>query len=208
VKLRDGSPVWKYKTDSYIYGSPAVSAGRVVIGGCDGAVHVLKESDGSRIHAIPIGPYVGSSVTVVGDKVYFGHFGNRVAALDLRAGALLWQTPDTGFPYLSSTAVDGSALYIGSRDRKIYAFSLEDGRELWRFEALARVDGSPVTYGDAVLVGGNDGRLYQLDRKDGLLLWSYDFGAPITTSAAVVGTWIFVGTHDGAVYGLEAGARR
>jgi len=203
-RLSDGIPIWDYKTDSYIYGSAAVSEGRVIFGGCDGAIHVLNAEKGTMIRRIEVGPYVGAAVAVQNNHAYFGHFGNRVAAVDLNAGTFVWHSTDTGFPFLSSAAMGSTALFIGGRDRTLHAFSPTDGQSLWTFRALGRVDSSPITFDGSVLFGSSDGRLYQLAQTDGSMQWSLDLGAPITATPAAHGRTIFVGTHDGSVYALEA----
>jgi len=203
-RLSDGVPLWDYKTDSYIYGSAAVSENRVIFGGCDGAIHVLDAQKGTLIRRIEVGPYVGAAVAVQNNHAYFGHFGNRVAGVDLNAGTFVWHSTDTGFPFLSSAAMGSKALFIGGRDRTLHAFSPTDGQSLWTFRALGRIDSSPITFDTSVLFGSSDGRLYQLAQTDGAMQWSLDLGAPITATPAAQGRTIFVGTHDGSVYALEA----
>ncbi len=42
VDSANGKVVWTYETGSYINGSPAVSDGKVVFGGCDARIHVVS----------------------------------------------------------------------------------------------------------------------------------------------------------------------
>jgi outer membrane protein assembly factor BamB len=69
-----------------------------------------------------------------------------------------------------------AALYVGSRDRIVYALDAEGGSIKWTF----RPKGTPfaVTEGDdgAVYVGSYDGNVYALDPTSGQLRWRFSTG--------------------------------
>ncbi len=52
----------------------------------------------------------------------------------IKPGTVLWEF-ETGFPVQSSPAIgsDGT-VYVGSRDKKLYAFNGKSGVKLWGFE--------------------------------------------------------------------------
>lgn len=195
----DGSPRWTYDTGSYLYGSPALVGDQLVLGGCDGNLHVLG-TDGKLRRTIPIGAYVGASVAADGDTAWVGHFGDALLAFDPATGATRWTWAENGFPVLSSASVTDDRIVFGSRDRKVHALDRATGTPIWTFPTLGKVDSSPVVAGDKLVIGSMDGRLYLLDLAFGDLLWSFDAGQPITATPAVADGQVFVGAHDGVLY--------
>jgi len=74
IRADDGTKVWDYETENYINGSPAVSNGQTVFGGCDALLHVIQLSDGKKVKEIEAGAYIAGSVAMAGSKVYVGQY--------------------------------------------------------------------------------------------------------------------------------------
>ena len=75
VDAATGQPVWTYPTGNYINGAPAVAAGKIVFGGCDGHLHVL-DTTGKSLADIDAGAYIPGSPALADNRAYVGHFGN------------------------------------------------------------------------------------------------------------------------------------
>ncbi|HOY44147.1 MAG TPA: PQQ-binding-like beta-propeller repeat protein, partial [bacterium] len=54
----------------------------------------------------------------------------------------------------------GSTLFIGAANKKLYALSLADGRELWSFTAKGRISTSPVVFGGRLIFAAGYDYLY------------------------------------------------
>jgi len=202
VDLSSGERVWTYETGSYIYGTPALSGSTLVLGGCDGQVHVLG-TDGQPRRQVPVDAYVGASVAVDAGVGFVGHFDNAFMAFKLESGEKVWEWRGAAFPVLSSAALTPSQVIFGSRDRSVHGLDRSTGAEAWSFRTLGKVDASPVIVGDKLLVGSHDGRLYMLEHETGLLVWSFDAAQPITATVAVYDGRVYIGSHDGTVYAFE-----
>ena len=85
----------------------------------------------------------------------------------------------------ASFVVDDSILYVGRIDGYVNAFSLTRQQELWDFETLGQISGSPNLVGDQLLVGSYDGCMYTLDRKSGRKTGQFQTGYYINGTAAV-----------------------
>ena len=96
------------------------------------------------------------------------------------------------------SAPDG--IYVGSRDKKLYAFDPQTGRLLWDFTTRGMVDSSPVVVGERVFFGSQDGRIYGLDRKSGKEVWHYEAGGKILASPAVAAGRLVIGSSSGHLY--------
>jgi len=62
----------------------------------------------------------------------------------------------------STPAIAGDTVYVGSDDGHLYAFALEDGELLWRYNVGVPLKGSPVLSGNALFICDWDGNLYCL----------------------------------------------
>jgi len=62
----------------------------------------------------------------------------------------------------SSPAVANGIIYVGSRDKNLYAIDAVTGNEKWRFTTGDWVDSSPAVANGIVYVGSNDKNLYAI----------------------------------------------
>ena len=84
-----------------------------------------------------------------------------MTAYDLNAGTIAWQIPlgevpelaakgitNTGahFPKVGPVVTAGGLIFTGTRDRMIRAFDVETGKELWKTQVGAGVEGIPAVY--------------------------------------------------------------
>jgi outer membrane protein assembly factor BamB len=82
---------------------------------------------------------------------------------------------------------DGSLLFQGTFDHKIYAIDTRSGEQRWSYDSGAAVDGAPaVTPSGVVVFGNKDGMLTALDADSGALRWSRAW-KPAAEDAACVG---------------------
>lgn len=131
---------------------------------------------------------------------------------------------------ISSPAVAGGMVYVGSTDGTLYAVDVASGAQKWKFATHARVTSSPAIANGIVYFGSYDGKFYALDAADGHVKWTFaipgerrfaathlhgsepaaetmpdpfDFylSSPVVANGAV-----YFGSGDGNVYALDAAA--
>jgi outer membrane protein assembly factor BamB len=195
-----GTSNWVYETGNYINGTPAVSGGITVFGGCDAILHVISATNGTELKQVDAGAYVAGSAALLDGRAYYGHYENEYLCVDLAGGTNVWSYRQRNFPYFSSPAVTSERVPFGGRDKRLHCVRRDTGEELWTFATRGKVDSSPVVCGDKVVVGSADGRLYMVALADGSELWSYEIGRPLTASPAVARGRIIIGSEDGNVY--------
>ena len=83
-----------------------------------------------------------------------------------------WQFHTKG-QVLSSPAIVGSSLYVGSSDHCLYAVDLATGAQKWRFKSEGRITSSPAVSGGVVYFGSYDGNFYAVDAATGQLKWKF-----------------------------------
>ena len=118
--------------------------------------------------------------------------------------ALQWSYNTTGNIIDSSPAVANGVVYVGSRDRNLYALSASTGALLWKYTTGDSVDSSPAVANGVVYVGSADFNLYALNASTGTLLWKYTTVDFVDSSPAIANGVVYVGFYDFNVRALNA----
>ena len=104
--------------------------------------------------------------------------GYNLTALDPKDGTILWSNvtdTDPTATILSSPAVAGSRVYVGSNDGNIYALDAATGMSLELHHRGCNLVHPAVADG-VVYVGSNDDNVYALDAATSAKLWNYTTG--------------------------------
>ena len=124
LSLKDGKELWQAKTGDTILGSVAVHEGRAYACSRDGNVYVVDLQDGRVVQKLATGAPMVSSPVVTADAVYAGNNGGKIVAFDRRTGQLRSTFPLTpGSEIISSPAVSGGKLFIGTRAKGVFALA-------------------------------------------------------------------------------------
>jgi outer membrane protein assembly factor BamB len=120
-----------------------------------------------------------------------------VDALNLTTGAPIWNyhLTKTKNASLSSSALDGNVIYLGSNDG-VYAINATTGRRVWHVLQGPTFYASPAIAGPAgqqvLVIGDNAGRLYALNLATGATVW--------TTRPITAGFWASPAISQGTIY--------
>ncbi len=104
----------------------------------------------------------------------------------------------------SSPAISDKVLYVGSTDKRLYAFDLATGKRLWKFNAGGIIESSPTITGKLVCFGSVDGLFRCLDRAEGRELWSFQAKSEIIGSALISNELIYLYSSDDRLYALNS----
>jgi outer membrane protein assembly factor BamB len=130
-----------------IYGTPAVSGGRVFVPSSTGGSLTAFSTGGRYLWRRSTGSYVYSSPAAAGGRVFFGSYNGVFYGLSVRTGATLW-AHGTGGPISGAAVyVDGVA-YAGSFAHRIFGVDARTGRVVLNFP-----------HGEYVPVSGGGNRL-------------------------------------------------
>ncbi|MBK8727203.1 MAG: PQQ-binding-like beta-propeller repeat protein [Holophagaceae bacterium] len=226
---------WTFQTGGRIVASPVVSEGVVYVGSRDQALYALDAKSGALKWKFPTGGPVNASPAVADGLVVVGSVDGSIYAVDARSGKAAWTfktggerrfsapgihgatprtevMPDPFDVFLSSPAIAGGVVFVGSGDHRVYALELATGALKWSFETGNVVHASPAVADGVVYVGSWDRKFYALDAKDGKVRWAFETGddpelhnqVGIASSAAVAEGLIFFGCRDGHFYALDA----
>lgn len=203
--------------DFYV-SSPVIADTSVVIGGADGVVYAVDESDGTVRWNRAIGGPIRSTPAVSAGTVFIGTMDGALHALALDDGEPRWSFDTEGnrnFPrgeVQSSPAVAEGLVVFGARDGYLYAVDAGTGTERWRSDHDGSwVITSPAISGDLVFAGSSDGQFVQaVDLASGVERWRVETDARVFSSPAAAGGMVYFGTWDGDLLGLatEDGSRK
>ena len=141
--------------------------------------------------------------------------------------SLVWKFK-TGGRVLSSPAVSGNRVYVGSSDGRLYAIDRASGAERWRFTSKGPIASSPAVHGELVYVSSLDGNVYAIEGATGKQRWAFAtkgerrFTAPgihgamprtermpdpfdvFLSSPTIANNTVYIGSGDQHVYALDA----
>jgi eukaryotic-like serine/threonine-protein kinase len=100
------------------------------------------------------------------------HSGVYDAAGVGRFSKVKWKFHTAG-QVISSPAVVGGTIYVGSTDGNLYAVDREAATLKWKFEAKSRIASSPAVSDGVVYFGAYDGNFYAVDVAAGQLKWKF-----------------------------------
>ena len=206
LRVKDGSEVWHHAAENYINGSPAIlDSGLVAFGGCDSAIHFIQLKDGSALCQLPTDAQIIRSLACWGDSLYGVNYANQLLAAVARADKPSWVYENDDGQFLTSPGVDGSHVYVGSRDKHLHAVDRLTGKLAWKFKTGGRVESSPLVFDDAVVFGSSDGRLYAINKLDGSEIWRLDLGENLAVAPAFAAGRIVIGGASGNLFVIKGG---
>jgi outer membrane protein assembly factor BamB len=145
---------------------------------------------------------------VAGGRAYFGSFDGHVYALDAAIGALAWKF-DTRAPVVSTPALAGDRVIVGTRGYDLFALDAQRGVPLWkRYFWFSWVESSPAVVDGIAYVGSSDASaLYAVDVRDGRIVWKAPVRGWAWGPPTVAGGRVYIGTVGAAsTDGRQVGA--
>lgn len=132
-----GRDTWSFQTGEPILHSAAFSEGRLFFGAANGVFYGIEAITGNLAWSFQTGAAIWNAPAVDNGLVLAGGRDGWLYALEAATGKLKWRA-NTGAPLLNSPALDTKTgrVYIGSEAMRVHAFTLADGREIWRSEKL------------------------------------------------------------------------
>ena len=219
----DGRRLWEHRGINEVAAllggaSPAVSASTVLTPYSSGELFALLAENGRvvwlenlssirSLSAIARLADIRGNPVIDRDLAFAVSHAGRMAAIDLRTGARVWERP-IGSVHMPWVA--GDFLFVSGLNGEVVAMSRRDGRARWvhrlpPFEDMEdREDPiqytGPVLVGDRLLVGSSDGFVYAISPYTGEMLGNIEVGDPIYVSPIVAEGTVYVLGNDGTLH--------
>jgi len=196
-------PVWSFKCEDEIRGTPQIAQGMVYVGCYDNNLYALNAGDGKFQWKYATEGGVVSRPAVYEGNVFFGSQDQRLHVISARTGKVMWTYVTEG-PIHSSPRIAEGHVFIGSDDRYLHAVNVSSSRGAWKFDAGDMVRSTPMVANDLIYVGTESGELLAVDYR-GTLKWRFQAKRAITSSPAASGQSVYFASLDGILYCLGAG---
>jgi len=211
VDPASGDARWAERTVGAVLGSPAVTAGRIVVGTTDGALRDVQEATELRGHLTGFAPDgsedwsfetespVIEAPTAVDGTVYATTVGGTVLAVDAVDGTVRWRRGLDGVSFPTRAVGDGSVLILG-RAGVLRALSVDDGSQRWKrdidgygFSGPSVADGVAYATGVNRSRSGTESTIHAVSVADGSIEWSATVDDLIATSLTLGDDGIYAG---------------
>ncbi len=194
-------PLWSFKCEDEVRGTPSISQGMLYVGSYDNNLYALNAADGKFQWKYPTDGGVVSRPLIVDGNVFFGSEDKRLHVVGVRSGKVVW-TYYTNGPVRSSPQIAEGHVFIGSDDMDLHAVNINTGRLAWRFEAPGAIRSTPFIQNELIYFGCESGDLYALD-YGGELRWRFHAKRAITSTATGTEQTLFVTSVDSTLYALD-----
>ncbi|HLF74313.1 MAG TPA: serine/threonine-protein kinase [Anaerolineales bacterium] len=194
-------PLWSFKCEDEIRGTPALFEGVLFIGSYDNNLYALGAGDGKFQWKYPTDGGIVSRPALFEGNVFIGSEDRRLHVVSARSGKVVW-TYYTGGPIRSSPRIAEGHIFIGSDDNHLHAVNLNTGRMAWKFETADFVRSTPFVMNELVYAGCETGDYYAVDFR-GELKWRFRAKRAVTSSTVASTQVLYFSSMDGTLYALD-----
>lgn len=195
-------PVWTFKCEDELRGTPTFHKGSLYIGSYDNNLYAVNADTGDFIWKYPAEGGIVSKPAVADGNVYFGSEDRRLHVVSARTGQTIW-TYHTEGPIRSSPHVAEGHVFIGSDDAYLHAINMNSGRLVWRADGSTPIRSTPLVSHEAIYFGTEGGEFFCLDYR-GEIRWRFKAKRAITSSPVIADNVIYFGSLDSTLYALDA----
>lgn len=195
-------PMWDFKCEDEIRGTPTLNQGMLYIGCYDNNLYALNASDGKFQWKYPADGGIVSRPLVYENNIFFCSEDQRLHVIGARTGKLLWTYYTDGKIYSSPRISDGH-IFFGSDDQDLHAVNVNSGRAVWKFSTDGPIHSTPLVANEMIYFGTETGSFYGLDFR-GALKWRFQAKRGMTSSPVQKGQAVYTASLDGTLYALDA----
>ncbi len=194
-------PLWSFKCEDEIRGTPTINQGMLFIGCYDNNLYSLNAADGQFQWKYATEGGIVTRPIVYENNVIFGSEDKRLHVVGTRAGKVVWTYYTDGKIYSSPRIADGH-IFFGSEDQDLHAVNVSSGRSIWKYTTDAPIYSSPLIANEMIFFGNEAGGLYAIDFRGGLK-WRFQAKRAITSSPSHKGQSVYFSSLDGNLYALD-----
>jgi len=206
----DGNELWNVSSggiNKQYFSSPSAGDGLIFYPRNESGTYYLAalNETGAIVWKKPVNGTIVNTPAVSGGRVYVAT-DTTLYAFNATDGTELWNVSFSGT--MSTPAIAGEMLYIGSKDGKLYSFNASTGQEVWNYTAIRSpsawdsIKSSPAFADNVVYFATNEanGKVIALNASDGTLIWEYEVNQYIMSSPFVYNGKLYIGADDGNLY--------
>ena len=214
----DGSRKWIYTTkipSLTLRGTatPIISGDVILVGFSSGRVTLLERETGLSGLDRRVGVAQGDSdlerlvdidgaMAMENGRLYAASFQGRIIAIDIASGRTLWSEEASS---VSGVGTGFGNVYLASSDSQISAHNADNGREVWRVDALLHRDiSAPVAIGSYLAFTDFEGYLHLMAQSDGRFVGRRKIdGSGARSGVVAEGGRLYAMGNKGSLFVLE-----
>ncbi len=163
--------------------APVASGKFIFAGNSDTKMYAINGDLGTLKWTFPTGYPIYSSPLIFGASCIFGSDDSKLYCVDTATGLHRWQEPfKTNDRIRSSPYGKDNIIYVGSYDYNIYAISILNGQQKWKYKTYGLIKSSPLVYDGMLYCGSHDKFVYGLDLVTGKPKWVQNIGGVVECS--------------------------
>ena len=214
----DGSRKWIYTTNIPSLtlrgtATPIISGDVILVGFSNGRVTLLEKETGFSGLDLRVGVAQGGSdlerlvdidgaMAMENGRLYAASFQGRIMSIDIATGRTLWSEEASS---VSGVGTGFGNVYLASSDSQISAYNADNGREVWRVDALLHRDiTAPVAIGSYLAFTDLEGYLHLVAQSDGRFVGRRKIdGSGVSSGVVAEGGRLYVMGNKGSLFVLE-----
>lgn len=214
---KNGRLRWKQRAGKSVLGSPVIFKGKVFIGASDGTFRALDLRKGSVVWEYSgVDGFIECRPWVDENQVVFGAWNGSLYSLNTDNGSLQWtwkcSRPSRMFSPAAVWPVKSNGkLFIAVPDRRLYVLDSRTGKELKRFDDIARESVGLSEDGRFVYCKSMWHKLTAIDTKTLDIVWQAETGTGYDISPTMISevapTGVIMPSDKGNIVCVKDGRR-
>ncbi|MFP6804877.1 MAG: outer membrane protein assembly factor BamB [Pseudomonadales bacterium] len=214
----DGSRKWLYTTNIPSLtlrgtATPIISDDIILVGFSTGRVTLLERETGFPGLDQRVGVAQGDSdlerlvdidgvMAMENGRLYAASFQGRIIGIDIATGRILWAEEASS---VSGVGTGFGNVYLASSDSQISAYNADNGREVWRVDALLHRDiTAPVAMGSYLAFTDFEGYLHLMAQSDGRFVGRRKIdGSGVRSGVVAEGGRLYAMGNKGSLFVLD-----
>ncbi len=196
---RTTTVAWSFKTGGYIWATPAIADGILVVGSFDKKIYGLNALNGEKIWEYTTGANNVATPLISDGVVYFGSLDSTFYALDLKTGQEKWKYKAANW-FWAKAVVANNIVFAPCLDNKVYAFDIKTGVKTAEYDLGGQISSSPAVVNGKVIVATQNKTLWSIDSAKPLAaaIKIHDIMKDVSTSLTSRGDIVYINGVDAA----------
>ena len=195
-------PLWIFRCEDEIRGSPAYESGSVYIGSYDNNLYSLDAVSGDFKWKFPTEGGIVTRPVISPDAIFVGSEDSQLYAITTKTGKLSWTHQVEG-PIRSSPRIAEGHVFFGSDDGFLYGINILSTKRVLKVDAGEAVRSSPYITNEYIYFGNEGGEFLCIDYR-GQIKWRFRAKKAITSSPVVTQGVVYFTSLDSSFYALDA----
>ncbi len=195
-------PLWSFKCEDEIRGTPALNQGMLYIGCYDNNLYCLNAAEGKFQWKYAADGGIVTRPLIFDNNIAFGSEDKRLHVISERTGKVVWTYYTEGKIYSSPRLAEGH-IFFGSDDGDLHAVNAATGRAIWKHATGAPIHSTPYIDQNLVYFGNESGVVSAVNFR-GEMKWRFQAKRAVISSPTAKGQAIYLASLDSHLYALDA----